>query len=43
VRARTVADTERVITAFVLSAILGLTFSLDLDEVGRIRTTARPI
>ena len=46
VRARTVADTERVITAFLLlSANIGtqFTFSLDLDGVGCILTTARPV
>jgi hypothetical protein len=44
VRTQTVADTERVITTFLLSANTGThTFSLDLDEVGRIRTTTRPV
>ena len=47
VRVRTVADTERVITAFLLPANIGtqFTFSLDLDEdeVGHIRTTTRPV
>jgi hypothetical protein len=43
VRRLTVADTERVITTFLLSAILRLTLPVDLDEVGHIRTTARPV
>jgi hypothetical protein len=46
--ARTVADTERVITTFLLLSAntvthLDVYLSLDLDEVGRIRTTARPV
>ena len=45
--ARTVADTERVITTLCLSANIMAhfvaTFSLDLDEVHHIRTTARPV